>query len=193
MLCLNKKFWRNKIPPHIPILLKSSFSSLFIHSHFIYIYNTSLPSSNMNVLRNVTKAVEIFSEKTQEKTKLMSQTHLLSSLLVYISEVMCYHNRYLMRRGNGFMRITKQQWKQNNTPTLAENSVTTSTTAKLCLSLKKKKEGKKEEGKEEGIKDLPSKLLNCLNFYTPFLKVWNVSCRKIFFKNWRIFPFESHI
>ena len=67
------------------------------------------------------------------------------------------------------MRIIKQQWKQNDTLTLAENSVTTSATAKLlCLSLKKIKKGKKEEGKEEGIKDLPSKLFNCLNFYMPF-------------------------
>ena len=84
-----------------------------------------------------------------------------------------------MRRGNGFMRIIKQQWKHNNTPTLAEYSGTISTTAKLlCLSSKIKR--KKEEGKDEGIKDLPSKLFNCLNFYMPFLKVWNVSCKKIF-------------
>ena len=78
-----------------------------------------------------------------------------------------------LRRGNGFMRIIKQQWKQNDTPTLAENSVTTSTTAKLlCLSLKKKKGKKRRKGGSN--KGLATQAVQLLKFLHAFLKVWNV-------------------
>ena len=38
---------------------------------------------------------------------------------------------------------------------------------------------KKKRKRKEGIKDLPFKLFNDLNVYMPFLKVWNVPCKKI--------------